>query len=131
MKGIIANQRGVTLIETVVATAIIAILLTTVIGALLYGQKMIVFTDEKNNAAAIAQEQIDAAMAMATSGTAPPTDPPEGTPTPNGYRRVQVASQVDRNGDGTNDGYAINVKIYYNNDQSYVELEAYAKKGGL
>ncbi|KNZ43116.1 type II secretion system protein [Acetobacterium bakii] len=71
MKKIINDQNGVTLVETVVATAIIAILLVTVLGALLYGQKMVVFSDVKNNGAAQAQDLIDEIMTMISKGTLP------------------------------------------------------------
>lgn len=131
MKRIIDNQRGVTLIETVVATAIIAILLTTVMGALLYGQKMVIFTDEKNNAAAIAQEEIDKTMATVASGSAPPSATRIDVPDHDGYKMDIITSPADRNGDGINEGYAINVKVYYHNEEFHVELKAYAKKGGL
>lgn len=127
MKKLINNQRGVTLIETVVATAIIAILLTTVLGALLYGQKMIVFTDTKNNAASIAQRKIDETMAQISSGTIPAG----GQTTVDGYKTVLTVTPVDRDGNGTNEGYDIKVIVKYNNDASSVELKAYVKKGGL
>lgn len=74
MKKLINNQNGVTLVETVVATAIIAILLVTVLGALLYGQKMVVFSDVKNNGAAQAQELIDELMTMISKGTIPTSE---------------------------------------------------------
>lgn len=129
MKKIIDNQRGVTLIETVVATAIIAILLTTVLSTLLFGQKTIVFTDAKNNAASIAQKQIDATMAKISAGTVPTIGTV--TETVDGYKTDLAVTAVDRDGNGTNEGYDIKVKAYYNNNESNVTLKAYVKKGGL
>ncbi|MBK5244465.1 MAG: type II secretion system protein [Eubacteriaceae bacterium] len=125
MKKILNNQHGVTLIETVVSAAIITIILVTVLGALLYGQKMIVFTDTKNNAAAIGQEQIDEIMAKITSGNIPTS----GTVTVDGHNVNLLLNVVDK--DTIKEGYDIKVQVYYNNNQSYVELKAYAKKGGV
>lgn len=71
MKKLLKSQRGVTLIETVAATAIISIILVTIIGALLFGQKVIVFTDEKNNEAAQAQELVDEIMTRLSGGYFP------------------------------------------------------------
>lgn len=121
------NQRGVTLIETVVATAIIMIILVTILGAILYGQKMIVFTDTKNNAAAIGQEQIDEIMAKVTSGNVPGI----GTFMVDGHKVNLDLTEVDKDINNLKEGYDIKVQVYYNNDESYIELKAYAKKGGV
>lgn len=127
MKWIIDDQRGVTLIETVVATAIIAIILTTIVGALLFGQKMIIFSDTKNNAASIGQEHIDGMMANISSGNIPAT----GVTTVDGCKVETEVAEVDKNGDGTKEGYNLKVRTYYNNNESYVEFQAYAKKDGV
>lgn len=145
MKGIVKNQAGVTLIETVAATAIIAIILVTLVGALLYGQKMVVFSDSKNNEAAQAQEMIDTIMTQLSartnledlivtgaskangSFTLPnqPSDPRKQyyyEPVDLGGNVVSVDSAV---------GYKIYVRVYYNNDQSYLDLVAFTKKGSV
>lgn len=129
MKKILKNQRGVTLIETVAATAIITIIMVTILGALLYGQKMIVFSDTKNNAASIGQEQIDEIMAKVTSGNAPAS----GTVIVDGCTVKIEVTEVDKDKDIQllKEGYDIKVQVYYNNDESYVELKAYAKKDGV
>ena len=127
MKKIIKNQRGVTLIETVAATAIIMIILITILGALLYGQKMIVFTDTKNNAASIGQEQIDEIMAKVTSGSIPGN----GTIIVDGHNVKIELTEVDKDKDTIMDGFDIKVQVYYNNDESYVDLKAFAKKAGV
>lgn len=145
MKKIIKDQTGVTLIETVVSTAIIMIILVSVVGALLYGQKMIVFTDTKNNAAAQAQEMIDEIMnhLSARSDQSDPTI--EGATNINGTfltpsqptfsRKQYYYEPVDLGGNkaavDNAIGYRIYVRVYYNTDQSYVELDAFTKKGSV
>lgn len=124
---IIHNQRGVTLIETVVSTAIIAIILVIILGTLLFGQKMLIFNDVKNNAASIGQNQIDGMMASISSGNVPTT----GSIMVEGFKVDSEIIEVDKNGDGIKEGYGIKVRTYYNNDESYVELKAYAKKDGV
>lgn len=152
MKKIMKDQAGVTLIETVAATAIIAIILVTVLGALLYGQKMVVFSDSKNNEAAQAQELIDKIMTQLSANTEPSllsvgdvkkingnfVDPktiiePEH---PSDYRKQYIieVDTVKRDVNGTAVDYtvySIQVRVYYNNDESYVDLKAFAKKGGV
>ncbi|MBC3796775.1 prepilin-type N-terminal cleavage/methylation domain-containing protein [Acetobacterium tundrae] len=138
MKKIIDNQRGVTLIETVVATAIIAILLVTLLGTLLFGQKMIVFTDTKNNAAAQAQNLVDGIMTQLGASTLPNDTVVDGatkmatsfddskkTTNPKQYYINEVTKS------GTTIGYNIFARVYYNNGDSYVDLKAFAKKGGV
>ncbi|MBC3804446.1 prepilin-type N-terminal cleavage/methylation domain-containing protein [Acetobacterium fimetarium] len=138
MKKILNNQNGVTMIETVVATAIIAILLVTVLGALLYGQKMIVFTDTKNNAAAQAQDLVDGIMTQLGAGTPPNDTVVDGatkmaasfddskkTTNPKQYYINEVTAG------GTVIGYNIYSRVYYNNGESCVDLKAFAKKGGV
>lgn len=151
MKRIIKNQTGVTLIETVAATAIIAIILITILGALLYGQKMVVFSDSKNNEAAQAQDLIDAIMTQLSENQDPSSlstgeairmvsfaDPKTITNSPPGKDvRKQYIIKEDNVQKMVNDNlvdypvYTIQVRVYYNNDESYVDLKAYAKKGGI
>lgn len=129
MKKIINDQRGVTLIETVAATAIIAIILVTILGALLYGQKMIVFSDTKNNAASIGQDQIDEIMSKVTSGNVPGNS----TFMMDGHKVNVEVAEVDKDKDSGHikEGCDIKVQVYYNNDESFIELTAYALKGGV
>ena len=142
MKKIMNDQAGVTLIETVAATAIIAIILVTVIGALLFGQKMVVFSDSKNNEASQAQEMIDEIMKQLSART-DQSDPAIAgavkvngafvTPSqPTDSRKQYYYEPVDIAGNKVTIenavGYRIYVRVYYNNDQSYVELDAFTKK---
>lgn len=145
MNKIIKNQAGVTLIETVVSTAIIAIILVTVIGALLFGQKMVVFSDSKNNEAAQAQEMIDDLMGQLSARTDLSDPIVEGavnvkgtflTPNqPADSRKQYYYNPVDISGNQVSVenaiGYHIYVKVYYNNDQSYIDLDAFTKKGSV
>jgi type II secretory pathway pseudopilin PulG len=145
MKKIIKDQSGVTLIETVATTAIIAIILVTVIGALLYGQKMVVFSDSKNNEAAQAQEMIDEIMKQLSARTDQSEPIIPGATNVNGTfftpsqpahsRKQYYYEPVDIGGNivavDPAVGYRVYVRVYYNNDQSYVELDAFTKKGSV
>ncbi|OFV70156.1 prepilin-type N-terminal cleavage/methylation domain-containing protein [Acetobacterium wieringae] len=151
MKKILKNNAGVTLIETVAATAIIAIILVTILGALLYGQKMIVFSDSKNNQAAQAQDLIDSIMSQLSEDKNPSSlstgdaikrdsfaDPKTITNLSAGqdprkqYMIQEGTVRKSVNGSAVDYVvYTVMVRIYYNNDESYIELKAFAKKGGV
>ncbi|AFA47016.1 type IV pilus modification PilV family protein [Acetobacterium woodii] len=145
MKQRLDNQRGVTLIETVVSVAIIAIIMVTILGALLYGQKMIVFTDTKNNAAAKAQELVDEIMTQlpiitkeedlsisgATKVSGSFSKPTSSTDPKEQYYYMPVDIDGKTVSFGNAIGYHIYVRVYYNNDESYVDLKAFTKKGGV
>lgn len=151
MKKILKNSDGVTLIETVAATAIIAIILVTILGALLYGQKMIVFSDSKNNQAAQAQDLIDSIMSQLSEDKNPSSlstgdaikrdsfaDPKTITNLSAGqdprkqYMIQEGTVRKSVNGSAVDYVvYTVMVRIYYNNDESYIELKAFAKKGGV
>lgn len=138
MKERLSNQCGVTLIETVAATAIIAIILVTILGALLYGQKMVVFSDSKNNEAAQAQELIDNIMTALSSGTIPTETALQaldvGDETGEKFSYIESEPKQYYYTETIRDGrlgYDINVRVYFNNGESYVDLKAFAKKGGV
>jgi len=135
MKNLLKNQDGVTLIETIVATAIISIILVTIIGALLFGQKVIVFSDAKNNEAAQAQNLIDEIMTQLSGGTLP------------GDVNIQGAKKMGTTFDdslkltdpkqyyimavdtgGKTIGYNIYVREYYNNGDAQINYTAFAEK---
>ncbi|MBC3889258.1 prepilin-type N-terminal cleavage/methylation domain-containing protein [Acetobacterium paludosum] len=71
MKRIISNQSGVTLIELLVAFLILSIILTTIVGALMFMQKSIIGSDLKNNEAAKGQDYVDQIVTMLSNGTPP------------------------------------------------------------
>ncbi|MDD3307282.1 MAG: hypothetical protein PHO29_09345 [Acetobacterium sp.] len=151
MKKILKNSDGVTLIETVAATAIIAIIFVTILGALLYGQKMVVFSDSKNNEAAQAQDLIDSIMSQLSEDKNPSSlstedaikrdsfaDPKTITNLSAGqdprkqYMIQEGTVRKSVNGSAVDYVvYTVMVRIYYNNDESYIELKAFAKKGGV
>lgn len=129
MEKILKNQNGVTLIETVAAVAIIAIIMVTILGALMYGQKMIVFSDTKNSAASIGQDQIDEMMSKVTAGNVPAN----GTYMVDGHKVNVEVTEVDKDQDAGHlkEGCDITVQVYYNGEESFVEFTAYALKGGV
>ncbi|MDK2942554.1 MAG: hypothetical protein PWP56_2067 [Acetobacterium sp.] len=144
MKKILSNQKGATLIETVAATAIIALLLLTVLGALLFGQGVIVGSDEKNNAAANAQEIIDALMVSLSNGGTYSSelntdaknmgtafDDSQKDLYPQQYYIIPVSKDGTAVAAGSEVAYQIYVRVYYNQGQSYVDLTAFNKKGGI
>lgn len=131
MKRLLNNQQGVTLIETVAATAIIVIIMVTVLGALLYGQKMVVFSDTKNSAAAKAQDIIDDRMNQITTGNADASVPTNENTTIDGNKVVIEYTEADKDANNINEGCNMLVRVYYNKNESYVELMAYALKGGV
>nr|WP_320023864.1 hypothetical protein [uncultured Acetobacterium sp.] len=142
---ILKNYAGVTIIETVAATAIVAIILITILGALLYGQKMVVFSDSKNNEAAQAQEVIDTIMTQLSTRTNLQDPTVNGVTKVNGSfsvptqttdpRKQYYYEAVDINGNVVDNeravGYQIFVRVYYNNDASYIDLSSFAKKGSV
>lgn len=133
MKKIIHNQHGVSLIETVAATAIVAIILITIVGALLYGQKMVILSDSKNNEAAQAQELVDNIMTALSKGTIPTEVSLDAENVGNnaGFSYVETRPKQYCLTETTIEnkaGYMINVRVYYNNGESFVELKAFAKK---
>jgi type II secretory pathway pseudopilin PulG len=131
MKKLLNNHQGITLIETVVSVAIIAIIVVTVLGALLYGQKMVVFSDTKNGAATKAQEIIDDRMNQITTGSADASAPANEETTIDGYQVEIEYAEANKDKDSINEGCNIVVRVYYNNNASYTELTAYALKGGV
>lgn len=120
MNKILKKNDGITLIETVVSTAIIMIILVSVVGALLYGQKMIIFTDSKNNAAAIGQDQIDKMIAAFEAGETPGSYP-------DSIEGHDVDITVNSSTIAEKTVYNIGIRVYYNNGESYVDLAALAK----
>lgn len=137
MKKIIENQSGVTLIETVAATAIVAIILITVVGGLLYGQKMIFFSDTKNNEAAQAQELVDEIMTIISEGSLPNNDNvPDAIIAGTVFDETQKITEpkqyyIIRADQEGKECYKIFVRVYYNNGNSYIDLKAFAKRGGV
>ncbi|MDK2936138.1 MAG: hypothetical protein PWP62_1146 [Eubacteriaceae bacterium] len=144
MKKIATNQKGVTIIEMVAAFAIVTLLLLTVLGALLFGQGVIVGNDEKNNASASAQEIIDSLMVSLSNGgdysselvldadnTGTAFDDSQKMTLPKQYYIIPVDKDGVMVTAGTETAYQIYVRVYYKQGQSYVELTAFNKKGGV
>lgn len=155
MKKIIKSQKGVTLVETLAAAVIIILLLLTVLGALMFGQGVIVGSDEKNNAAADAQEMVDTIMTamskggnymdgglvngainLSTVSTVKSDFINAGTPgesdyAPRQYHISPVNATGNKVADNSEIAYQIFVRVFYNQGQSYVDLTAFNKKGGV
>lgn len=137
MKKILVNQRGVTLIETVAAVAIIAIITVTILGTLLFGQKVIVFTDEKNNDAAQAQDLVDEIMTKLSQKPLEDYSHDLGivdaermennfdSPTTDLTKKYYIKEVYL---DGKLIGYNVYVRVYYENGDSQINLTAFAKK---
>ena len=68
MKKILKDETGVTLIELIAAFAILTIILTSVFAAFLFGQKIIVQSDSKNNEAAAGQDIVDSIVTQLSDG---------------------------------------------------------------
>ena len=150
MKNGLNNNQGVTLLETVISTAIIMMILVSLFGALLYGQKMIVYNDSKNNEAAQAQDMIDSIMSQLSEGKNPPSIrvvaakkvndfiDPKTIIQPSDYKKQYIITEKiaeKKDGEGNNQKqyvvYTVWVRLYYNNYESYIDLKAYAKKNGV
>lgn len=149
MKKILLNQKGVTLVETLAASLIIILLLFTVLGALMFGQGVIVGNDEKNNAVADAQEMVDTIMTAMSKGSSYMGDLVSGAKNlstvstvkadfinagesdyaPRQYHISPVNAAGSKVADNSEIAYQIFVRVYYNQGQSYVDLTAYNKKG--
>lgn len=149
------NQKGVTIIELLAAFVIVTILLTFVVGAILFGQKIIVRSDQKNNEAAIAQDYIDEIVTRISSGEALAAINVVGTDEKgkansmdnpgltdvtlgmfndsmwNKYpRQFYVVPYPPDPVIGDNIGYNIYYRSYYDNGMSQINLTAFAKKNG-
>ncbi|TYC87565.1 hypothetical protein FXB42_03715 [Acetobacterium wieringae] len=150
MKDGLNNNHGVTLLETVISIAIIMIILVALFGALLYGQKMIVYNDSKNNEAAQAQDMIDSIMSQLSEGENPAAITvvaakkvndfidPKTIIQPSDYQKQYIITEKiaeKKDDEGNNQKqyvvYTVWVRLYYNNYESYIELKAYAKKNGV
>lgn len=135
MKKIIYNQQGVTLIETVFATAVVVIILVTILGALLHGQKMIVFSVSKNNEATQAQESVDNIITSLSAGKRVILNETslyaKNIVRNAGFSYDETKPKQDYLTEATSEGkagYIVNDWTCYNNGNSFVELKAFAKK---
>ena len=157
MKNVLKNQKGVTLIETLAASVIIVLLLGTLLSALVFGQKVIVGSDEKTRAAAEAQEIIDSLMEDLSKKKDPLSKlisdaenrrlNSDGTENKQPIFAKPKESNSPKNSDillrqyyilPRNEGvppkfvaYNIYVRVYYNQGEAYVDLTAFVKKGGV
>ncbi len=149
MKEIIKKQNGVTLIELLAAFLILSILLVSVVGAILFGQKSIVGSDQKNNEAAIAQECVDEIITRISNGENLSQIKEVGTVEKGkaysmDYTSGAVAGRFNEDkmtdfprqfyivsypSDSTI-GYNIYFRSYYNNGTGQIDLTAFAMKNG-
>ncbi len=146
MKKFVNNQAGVTLIELLAAFVILSILLITILGAILFSQKIIIGSDQKNNEAAIAQDYIDEIVTKISNGTDPTLIKEVGT-----IEKGKAYSMDDPSLTGItlgtfNDdkwttyprqfyivsysttGYNVYFRSYYNNGSAQINYTAFAKK---
>ncbi|WP_373484533.1 prepilin-type N-terminal cleavage/methylation domain-containing protein [Acetobacterium sp.] len=148
MKRLFNNQAGVTIIELLAAFLILSILLVTILGALLFGQKAIVGNDQKNNEAAIGQDYIDEIVTKISNGADPDSIDRAGT------AAKGIAYSMDDstlpgitpgtfNGDkwqtyprqfyivpypGSVNGYNIYYRSYYNEGKDQINFTAFVKQ---
>lgn len=149
MKEIIKKQNGVTIIELLAAFLILAILLVSVVGAILFGQKSIVGSDQKNNEAAIAQECVDEIITRISNGESlshikEVGSAEKGKAYSMDYTSGAVVGQFNDDKTAsfprqfyivsypsdTSSGYNIYFRSYYNNGTAQIDLTAFAKKNG-
>lgn len=148
MKKIINNQAGVTLIELLAAFVILSILLITIVGAILFSQKTIIGSDQKNNEAAIAQDYIDEIVTKISNGTDPTLIKEVGTTEKGKAYSMDDSSLAGItlgtfNDDkwttyprqfyivsypGSTTGYNVYFRSYYNNGSAQINYTAFAKK---
>lgn len=150
MKKNINNQAGVTIIELLAAFVILAILMTAILGALLFSQKAIVGSDQKNNEAAIGQDYIDEIVTKISNGNDPSLITEVGTVEKGkaysmdnsslsgitlgtfndakweSYPRQFYIKQYPDTGSPI--GYKVYYRSYYNNGTTQINFTAFVKK---
>lgn len=147
MKKIVESQKGVTMIELLAAFLILTILLISVVGTLLFGQKSIVGSDQKNNEAAIAQDYVDEIVTRISRGEELGSITTVGTNEKGKAYSMDYTENVNIgqfNDDKFSDysrqfyiepypsdpsiGYNVYFRSYYNNGSAQINLTAFAKK---
>lgn len=146
---IIEKKNGVTIIELLAAFLILTILLVSVVGAILFGQKSIVGSDQKNNEAAIAQECVDEIITRISNGESLSNikevgSVEKGKAYSMDYTPGTVAGQFNEDKTTSfprqfyivaypsdpSSGYNIYFRSYYNNGTALIDLTAFARRNG-
>lgn len=146
---IIEKKNGVTIIELLAAFLILTILLISVVGAILFGQKSIVGSDQKNNEAAIAQECVDEIITRISNGESLSNikevgSAEKGKAYSMDYTAGTVAGQFNEDKVASfprqfyiasypsdpSSGYNVYFRSYYNNGTAQIDLTAFARRNG-
>lgn len=149
MRRFINNQSGVTIVELIAAFVILAIILTTIFGAIMFSQKTVIGSDLKNNEAAIGQDYVDEIVTMISNGTDPALIKMVGTSEKGIAYSMDDPALLDITPHTFNDdkstkyqhqfyivpypgtptiGYNIYYRSYYNNGTAQINFTAFAKK---